>query len=334
MVLSNNIAALLGFACEAVLWGAYSVLFVASIALLLRRARAHRGTNVPIMIANFVLFATCTAHFALELNHFYMSLGTVGVDGFADETAKLVGADLLISLVDFLGDLVLLYRCWIIWGKNIWVVALPLLTATAGFGCITIVAHWILTLSPTSPVPPAAIVPLGTAGYTLPLATNVMATALIVTKLWLTARSVEKGAGTSLLGAAHAAQRAVAIIVESGLLYLVTQVVFVVLFALGHPAQAIVAVVAVQIYGIAPTLIVIRVALGISVEYTPRANVIKSGPGALSQGSDNVFMTRPCYLPANYSFGGTEDSGRTMLPQDGECHEMKSLEVDDHVDTV
>ena len=50
-------------------------------------------------------------------------------------------------------------------------------------GCIVVVAHWILTLSPTSPVPPAAIVPLGTAGYALPLATNVMVTAMISTKI-------------------------------------------------------------------------------------------------------------------------------------------------------
>ncbi len=174
MVLSNNIAALLGFACEAVLWGAfpplrvrvrlrfahgtsiagiYTVLFIASVVLLLRRVRT-RSMNVPIFIANFLLFASCTAHFALELKHFYAALvsppgrmlhasgmidardlkGTVGVQGFADETAELVGADLLISLSDFLGDLVLLYRCWVIWGKNFWVVLLPLLTAAAGFG--------------------------------------------------------------------------------------------------------------------------------------------------------------------------------------------------------
>lgn len=38
------------------------------------------------------------------------------------------------------------------------------------------------------------------------------------------------------------------IIVESGALYLVTQLIFVVLFAIKHPAQAIVAVMAVQIY--------------------------------------------------------------------------------------
>lgn len=56
------------------------------------------------------------------------------MDQFAAETPNLVGADLLISLSDFLGDLVLLYRCWVIWNKNLWVVLLPLLTATAGFG--------------------------------------------------------------------------------------------------------------------------------------------------------------------------------------------------------
>ncbi|RPD75661.1 hypothetical protein L226DRAFT_545454 [Lentinus tigrinus ALCF2SS1-7] len=325
MVLSNNIAALLGFACEAVLWGTYAVLFVASVILLLRRVRT-RSMNVPIFVANFLLFASCTAHFALEFNHFYTALGTVGVDSFAKETPNLVGADLLISLSDFLGDLVLLYRCWVIWNKNLWVVLLPLLTATAGFACIVVVAHWILTLSPTSPVPPAAIVPLGTAGYALPLATNVMATALIVTKLWLTARSAEKRVGSRMRGTARAAERAVAIIVESGLLYLATQAAFVALFALGHPAQAILAVISVQIYGIAPTLIVIRVALGISSDYTVHTKGASAGD--LSLNSDSVSMTRPGFLPAIHSIGGTEESGRTTLHPDGEFHEMKSFEVD------
>lgn len=53
--------------------------------------------------------------------------------GYADETLPLVGADILISVSDLLGDFVLLYRCWIIWGKNYWVILVPLLTAVAGF---------------------------------------------------------------------------------------------------------------------------------------------------------------------------------------------------------
>ena len=197
------------------------------------------------------------------------------MEHFANETESLIGADILISVSDLLGGLILVYRCWVIWGKNTLVVLLPLLTALAGFGeyisppfslqhsphpalpltshacpiaCIVVVAHFVLSLTPTAPVPPAAIVPLGTAGYVLPLATNAMATVLIVVRLWLTARGAEQRVGTRMRGTVRAAQRAVAIIVESGLLYLVTQLVFVVLFALGHPAQAILAVVAVQVY--------------------------------------------------------------------------------------
>ena len=76
------------------------------------------------------------------------------------------------------------------------------------------------------------------------------------------------------------------LMIESGALYLVFQLVFVVLFAIPHPAEAILAVMTVQIYvsntssdpkpiskpvlflsqGIAPTLIIIRVGLGISSE--------------------------------------------------------------------
>ncbi|KAI1794458.1 hypothetical protein LXA43DRAFT_883760 [Ganoderma leucocontextum] len=268
-MLSNDLAALLGFVCEAILWGSYTVLFIASVVVLLRRFKApRRKLNVPIFFANCLLFASCTAHFALEFNHFYTTLQATGVEGFADETLPLVGADTLISFCDLLGDLILLYRCWVIWGKNYWVVALPLATAAVGFGCIMGVAHLVLTMDPTAPVPPAALVPLGLAGYALPLATNFMATTLIAGRLYASAHSAEKRVGSLMSGTMRAAQRAVEIIVESGALYLATQLVFVVLFALGHPAQAILAVIAVQVYGIAPTLIVIRVALGMSSDHT------------------------------------------------------------------
>ena len=56
------------------------------------------------------------------------------MENFADETMPLVGADVLISFCDLLGDLILLYRCWVIWGKNYWIVFTPLVTASAGFG--------------------------------------------------------------------------------------------------------------------------------------------------------------------------------------------------------
>lgn len=58
----------------------------------------------------------------------------IGVHDFAAETKPLVGADLFISLADLIGDGILIYRCWIIWGKNHLIIIIPSLCAVGGFG--------------------------------------------------------------------------------------------------------------------------------------------------------------------------------------------------------
>jgi hypothetical protein len=94
---------------------------------------------------------------------------------------------------------------------------------------------------------PTSLVPLGLAGFILPLITNVIVTTLIVMRIWyLSPRKVRDmhsarfptGTGRAVID----------IIVESGMLYLVVQLAWVILFAIGHPAQDIAGVVAVQIY--------------------------------------------------------------------------------------
>lgn len=111
-----------------------------------------------------------------------------------------------------------------------------------------------MVTDPSAPSAPAAVVPLGLAGYVLPLFTNAVATTLIVYRLLTTtrhairAKSASADAEDTERCTARAVRRAIAIIVESGLLYLATQLTFVILFALGHPAQAVVAVIAAQIY--------------------------------------------------------------------------------------
>ncbi|KAI0918347.1 hypothetical protein AcW1_009748 [Taiwanofungus camphoratus] len=265
MVLSNDIAALIGFGCEAVLYGAYCILFLISLHVLIWRRRS-RDLNTPLLFANCMLFFSCTAHFALEFNHYYTTLQATGVPNFANETKRLFGADILISLIDFMGDMVLIYRCWLVWGKNYWVIILPFLTAVSGFACLMEVMHLLLSIDPSAPVAPAQVVPLGIAGYALPLCTNVLVTALIVVRIWYASLKIPD-AGLSL-GTRRTTRHAMSIVVESGALYLAVQLVFVVLFSIKHPAQAIVAVMAVQIYGIAPTLIIIRVGLGITTEPT------------------------------------------------------------------
>ena len=107
--------------------------------------------------------------------------------------------------------------------------------------------HLLLITDPSSPIAPPSLVPLGLAGFILPLCTNVLVTALIIARIWLlTPRRlrdmhnvyIPQGMGCAVIG----------IVIESGALYLVVQLVFVILFATHHPAQGVVAVIAVQIY--------------------------------------------------------------------------------------
>ncbi|KAI1794447.1 hypothetical protein LXA43DRAFT_883966 [Ganoderma leucocontextum] len=321
--LTNDLTALIGFACEATLWGGYAILFIVSI-ILLRRRSLKTELSTPVVSAHFALFIACTVHYALEFNHFYTTLAAKGVDGYANETTQLVGADIFLSLCDLLGDYILIYRCWVLWGRNYWIVALPSLCAVAGFACIMQVVHYVVTLDPTSPTPPKPMLPLTLAGYSLPLCTNMMATTLIIARIWWLSRGT---AGEGAFRSARAISRsAMATIVESGALYLAVQLAYVVLLSLEHPVDAIVAVMACQIYGIAPTLILIRVMLGLSVETTMDhgaatpmvwATVTR---GQTTHGESKIAMT--------VGNGGSSGAGSStkVYHADGDSVEMKPVE--------
>lgn len=133
--------------------------------------------------------------------------------------------------------------CWT-WHVSLSLHSRPILTRLL-IACIGGVAHLVLTTDPTAPAPPAIVVPLALAGYSLPLCTNVIVTGLIVYHIWHYSYNLP----SSPVFVGHsAARRAMTLVIESGLLYLLTQLVYVTLFALQHPAMGIIAVMAVQIY--------------------------------------------------------------------------------------
>jgi hypothetical protein len=72
-------------------------------------------------------------------------------------------------------------------------------------------------------------------------------TALIVVRIWhLSPRSMRDVLGADFPGGTGRA--AVAIVIESGLLYLSVQLIYCILFNIGHPAQLILVGIALQTY--------------------------------------------------------------------------------------
>ncbi|KAF8190966.1 hypothetical protein K438DRAFT_1831050 [Mycena galopus ATCC 62051] len=259
-------ATFLGFGLEGVAYGIHVILFGIALSLLVRKT--PKGASIkPIFSISCLLFCMSTIHYGINFNNVYVSTMVHPRPHIADETHLLVGADTMFILSDFFSQIVLIYRCYLVWNKNIWVIILPVLVAFAAAACGLSVIGLVLSTSPTAPQAPAAIVPFGDASFSMSLILNFCSSTLIVGRLWWLARKNDSGiSGTSR--SVRIVRQVMGVIVESGLLFLATQFVFVILFAIAHPAQALVEPMAVQIYAISPLLIVVRICMGQSYEQT------------------------------------------------------------------
>jgi hypothetical protein len=104
-----------------------------------------------------------------------------------------------------------------------------------------------LLIDPSAPIAPPAVVPLALAGISLPLCTNVIVTTLIAIRIWhLSPREARYAQGIRF--PTDTGRAAIDIVVESGLLYLIVQLIFVILFAIHHPAECVISFIAVQVY--------------------------------------------------------------------------------------
>ncbi|KAJ7641816.1 hypothetical protein FB45DRAFT_862904 [Roridomyces roridus] len=263
-------ATFLGFALEAIFYGINLVLVSIALVVLWGRKSSGHGNTVLILVTCW-MFSLCTTHFGLNFNNVYNGTMVHIKEHISEETHLLAGADMIFSITDWCSQLILkvagsplrlfiqIYRCYLVWGRNIWVVVLPILISLATVSCGVALIGLVLTISPTAAQAPAAIVPIGKAGFSLSLILNCIVSGLIVYRIWYISR---ENRVHGILKTDTTIQRAIGIIVESGLLFLAIQLVFLVLFSIKHPAQDLAEPIATQIYGISPTLIIVRVGLG------------------------------------------------------------------------
>jgi hypothetical protein len=50
------------------------------------------------------------------------------------ETNDVIGAGILVAVSNFFGELIIIYRCWVLWSKNHWIIFLPSLAAISFLG--------------------------------------------------------------------------------------------------------------------------------------------------------------------------------------------------------
>ncbi|KAF8881475.1 hypothetical protein BD779DRAFT_1675421 [Infundibulicybe gibba] len=258
MTLSYPDAAFSGVVIEGIFYGAYAVLFV--LYLVLRRHNNH-ALNEPLTLAQMLLFGLCTVSLCLDVPTGHLLVASITIDIDAANRLQ-IGSMVIFSIIDYLAQMILLYRCWIIWDKRWVVVAIP------GFLALTTLAGGLVLAGLINPTIVEAYItdimrPIGIATYSTSLATNALITSLIVTKILLTSQEVRPALGSN---SNRSFRIATAMLIESGLLMLAFQLLFIILYQ--RIEFDIISGATTQIYGITPILLNIRVVMGTAYDKT------------------------------------------------------------------
>ncbi|PCH41960.1 hypothetical protein WOLCODRAFT_143808 [Wolfiporia cocos MD-104 SS10] len=249
---------------ESFLWGINTIIFAYTIFRICKngRERMNRVTTSAIVI----LYILASAHMIIELPRliagfitFRDTIGPItylGNVGLPLDVAK----DYIYITNTVVGDSVLVWRLYTVWGKRPQISIFPIImilgTAVSGYGAIS------LYLIPNSNI--SKTVNWGTSMFAISLSTNIIVTALTAIRIWYVGHRNRELMGRS----STPYSRIVLLVIESGLAITTAKIIEFVLFErsgngyTGNMAITIVFDAMPQITGMMPTLIVLAVDSG------------------------------------------------------------------------
>jgi len=164
-----------------------------------------------------------------------------------------------------LADCIVIWRCWVVWGRNWLIIILPILTTIAG-----LVLQILNTIGEVQVVKgrghapgkiPKEFLTFNRPYSILTLVTSLYGTLFIIFRILLLQRHVE-GVPGSRMQFLRRYGKVIEIVVESYALYSIVLIAFVVLTARGNPKVTYAETILPEMAGIAPTLLIFRVVMG------------------------------------------------------------------------
>ncbi|KAJ6567952.1 hypothetical protein DFH09DRAFT_1363165 [Mycena vulgaris] len=247
-------------ACEALCYGFLMCTF--SMSCYIHFSISRRTTHLKILFAiACAMFIIATGHFAIT---FYRTLRAMtslhaqvgGPAAFlGDKTAwHLITADVLYVTQCILGDSIAIYRCWILWDRDLRIVVLPLILLAANIATGYAACERLATSSPGH-IFNANVRDWIMSFYALAVVLNAVTTGLMAFRLWWVDRNISDRIVHPRF------QSTILLLVESAALYFALQIVVLVAFITRSNIQFILMGSIPPVIGITFTLITIRVGL-------------------------------------------------------------------------
>jgi len=268
------------------LWGAFSVLFLHTMISIVARKEARPKSTVIIFLI-CVMYLLATVHVSITLaRNIEAFIKHITDEGGAVLYLADIGQplnrskDMIYVTLIVLADFVLLWRCFMVWNKNFYVIFIPTVmiigTAVSGYGAV---GRYFTPDAFT-----AASVRWAEGMLAVSMATNILLSLLSAGRIWYLAR--ETGSKGVFWNSKSRYNRVILLILETGVVMTISKTMEFILFMLapddglnGLNALYIVMDAMPQIMSICPTLMIIAVSRGFTAVST------EAGPSGLASGS-------------------------------------------------
>lgn len=258
-----DVAYALSIFVETLIHGIYTSFFFAALPIVFKtgteRPSRKVSSNWIFPVSTVLMYLISSFHVGLSLYRFlraYVVPPSTGWLYFWDFTKwdTLVNS-VVVCIMTWIGDALVIYRCWCVWNNNFPLVILPILLLVGSIAVNIYTLIWFI--HPLDFSRKSEIMALN-AIYPLSLVQNVMTTGLIALKIWNQHRQssasgvIDRSSRLSLV-------RIVRIIIESAMVYTVQLFILIVLTLRINTFQFIVQAAIVPSIGIVFVLIALRV---------------------------------------------------------------------------
>ncbi|TFK25796.1 hypothetical protein FA15DRAFT_617035 [Coprinopsis marcescibilis] len=288
---------LAGFWAETVLFGIYLAMFIVAIRIMTRKRSLDHFASRVFLSGIIMMFILIVIHnisvvykmiraYALYVN----SPVGVPVVYFQDfsQWDNFIHA-VIGGLLTWIGDVLVIYRCFLIWRRNYYVIAFPAFLLAVSVA--TTIVNWYWFQNPTS-IPYSTMEPFMKVIFPVNLAQNLITTGLIAYKIYKQHR--ETRASGLVLASTVDLFTIARIVVESAAVYTFEVFIMIILFYMTHPGLVVIQ------HMIVPTMGIVFLLLAI------RTHVAKNDAARTQYPTNSVF---PSWMA-----GDSEDGRRPTMP--------------------
>ncbi|KAJ7036754.1 hypothetical protein C8F04DRAFT_1394021 [Mycena alexandri] len=258
---------------ESVFWGIYLITFFLCMRVLVFRPdfglKRLSELNWPMLLVALAMCSFATLDVAVGLMHniqaFVLYRGAKGAVGVFSDISNWVNVVKTVDVVmqTTLGDGLLIYRCWVVYGRSWRIVAFPILLWIGGAVCTVTNIVLEARLHSDALVTSKSLRPVIISFWVLTIVLNILTTGMLVFRIWKvdreSARFAYRTASSSgITTRPSRLKQAMRIIVESGLLYTTVALITFITYITNSNSAYATSDVEVQIVGIAFNLIIIR----------------------------------------------------------------------------